>query len=142
MARKVFEKQTIDLATGEVVSIVSEYSSKNHEKFFLGRTTEGIEWIRNFNNVTEIYLFLAMLSLENTSNNYVITLSAMQINEYSVLFKCSEVYIRKCLQNLIKNDFLVRVAKCNYLANPDTFYMGGSKIRSVKRLQYSSWKNK
>ncbi len=57
MARKVFEKQTVDTATGEVVSIISEFSSKNIEKFFLGRTTEGIEWVRNFNNVTEVYLF-------------------------------------------------------------------------------------
>ncbi len=64
----------------------------------------------------------------------------MQVKEYAKLFDCSEVYIRKSLSELVKNDFLVRVERCNYLANPDTFYVGGSKLRGDKRVQYLKYK--
>lgn len=138
--RKVFEKQIIDYETGEVSSVISEYTSKNIEKFFLGRTTDGIEWVRKFNNTMELYLFLALLGLESVNNGYVITLTSFQIDEYSKLFKCSVSYVRKCLGKLVENDFLIKVGRCNYLANPDTFYVGGSKVRAEKRLKYVSMK--
>ena len=124
--RKIFERQTVDVNTGEIVKVTSEYVRRNEETFFMGRTTEGLEWLLKFKNLTEIQLLILMLELENYKNKNVITFTKLQLQEASNILGVAEITIKKCIQSLIANDFLIRVSRSNYLANPLTFYKGGT----------------
>lgn len=137
--RKIFEKQVVDVQTGELLSTTSEYVSENTERFFMGRTTEGIEWLLNFNNLTEVQLFLMMIELENPKNKYIIPFSKLQVEESSQILKMSEAMVRKCLTNLVKNNFLARVCSGNYIANPLTFYQGGTKTLKEKVKNFAKY---
>ena len=126
MKRKVFESQTIDYETGEVKSVIIRTVSSDNENFFMGRTTEGLEWLLDFNNLTEMQLLVLMIELENPKNNYIINFTGLQVKETAQMLKVSEIQIKKCLTGLIKNGFLKRVARANYMANPLCFYKGGT----------------
>lgn len=134
MKRKIFEKQEVDLQTGEIIKTTSHYSYGNVETFFMGRTTEGLEWLFDFNNLTEIQLLLIMLELENPKNNHIITFTGLQVTETAKILKVSEILIRKSIAGLVKTNFLKRVARANYLANPLCFYKGSS-TSLVKRVE-------
>lgn len=140
MKRKIFERQTIDFETGELKISTSEYVSKNVETFFMGRTTQGLEWLLKFNSLTELQVFILLIELENIKNNYVITFTKLQLEETAKILSVAEITIKKVLQQLIKNDFLIRISKSNYLANPLTFYKGGTKELNEKHSNYQ--KNK
>ena len=134
--RKIFEKQIIDFETGEIKSEASEYVRYNAERFFMGRTTEGLEWLLSFNNLTELVLFVMMLELEQPKNRHIICFTKLQVKESAQILGVSEAMIRKCLAGLVKNDFLRRVTAGNYVANPTTFYKGQSKEVIVKYKEY------
>ena len=138
--RKIFERQIVDQETGEMIKIASEYVSKNNETFFMGRTTEGIEWLLKFNNLTEVQLLILMIELENIKNNYIISFHKMQVQESAKILSVSEITIRKSIANLVTNDFLVRVERGEFLANPLTFYKGGSIQLKSKLKEYNSVK--
>ncbi len=137
--RKIFEKQTVDVQTGELISTTAEYVSDNRERFFMGRTTEGIEWMFKFKNLTELQLLIMMMELESQKNRNIITFTNMQVKEAAEIIGVSEAMITKCITNLIKADFLTRVSKSNYLANPLTFYKGGTKELPIKYKTYLSY---
>ena len=140
MSRKIFERQIVDVETGEIVRTTSEYVRKNTETFFMGRTTEGIEWLLNFKNLTEVQLLILMLELENKNNKNIITFTKLQLEETSKILNVAEITIKKCIQSLINNDFLVRVTRSNYIANPLTFYKGGTVELKSKLVAYNSCK--
>lgn len=135
MKRKIFEKQEVDLQTGEIIKTTSHYSYGNAETFFMGRTTEGLEWLFDFNNLTEIQLLILMIELENPKNNNIITFTGLQVSETAKILGVSEILIKKSIANLIKANFLKRVARANYIANPLCFYKGNSSSL-IKRLEF------
>ena len=124
--RKICEIQTIDKDTGEIISTQNRYATYYSETFFMGRTTVGIEWLFSFNNITEMQLLVLMLELEHPKNNYVISFTGLQVTESAKILNVSEIHIRKSLSELCRNDFLKRLCRGNYLANPLCFYKGSS----------------
>ncbi len=140
--RKIFEKQTVDFNTGQIASVDCEYVSDNMERFFMGRTTEGLEWLDGFNNITEVKLFLIMVEMSTPKSNYGIVFTSMQTKGCAEILKVSEGMIVKCITNLVKNDFLIRLSRSNYMANPLTFYQGGTKDLLKRNKIYQSLKVK
>ena len=140
--RKIFEKQTVDFVTGEITSISSEYVSNNKERFVMGRTTEGMEWLAGLNNITELRLFLIMVEMSSAKSNYTIVFTTMQVKGCAEILKVSESMIVRSITNLVKNDFLMRLGKSNYLANPLTFYNGGTKELMARGRLYNELKLK
>jgi predicted transcriptional regulator len=95
-----------------------------------------------FKNLTEIQLLILMLELENYNNKNIISFTKLQTEEAAKILNVAEITIKKCLQSLIANDFLVRVSRSNYLANPLTFYKGGTNELKNKLTSYNSVKIK
>lgn len=137
--RKVFESQTIDLETGEIKSVTTKFVSTNNENFFMSRTTEGLQWITLFNNLTEIQLMMIMIELENPKNNYIVAFTGLQVKESALFLKVSEISIRKCLTKLCESNFLKKICNANYLINPATFYKGGSYSIKQRIQNYNDY---
>jgi hypothetical protein len=140
--RKIFEKQTVDFQTGEIKAISAEYVSDNTERFVMGRTTDGTEWLAGLNNITELRLFLIMIEMARPNQNYLIIFTSYQAKGCADILGVSESMIVKSITKLIKADFLIRLSKSNYLANPLTFYQGGTKELMARNKIYQELKLK
>jgi hypothetical protein len=134
--RKIFESQLVDYETGEIKSVFTRSVIKDEETFVMGRTTEGLDWIKEFNNLVELQLLLIMLELENPKNDYIVSFSGLQVKNAAELLEVSEIYIRKSLTSLLNKNFIRRIYRGNYLVNPLTFYKGGTKVLKHKTKIY------
>lgn len=137
--RKVFEQQTIDLTTGEVIRDVKQFVTGNDETFFMGRTTEGLEWTKNIKTATDIQVLFVMLQFQNQKTNTII-FSPLQIEETAAFYGVTTKTIRNAINSLIANDFLVKIKSSNYIANPLCFYIGRSVDIPGKLMFYNSVK--
>ncbi len=142
MRRKIYTRIDVDTQTGEVMKTSSEYVENNISRFFMGRTTEGIEWLLRFNNITEMQLLIIMLELEVPNNRNIVQFTKLQVEESSAILGVSEPMIKKCLGNLVKNDFVVRITQGNFLVNPYTFYKGGTSELRRRYEEYCKYRVK
>ena len=62
-----------------------------------------------------------MVELEVPKNQYIIGFTKLQIDESAKILKVSTKTIERTLTSLVKNNFLVRVARGNYLVNPNVY---------------------
>jgi len=132
--RKIFEKQIVDLETGEVVSEERHYKEDNNETFGMHRTTEGINWIFDFTG-NELQMLIVLLELED-NNTGIISLSPLKRKHLSNSFKKTDRYIREIITSLEKKKGLYKLSISDILLNPSLFYKGGTKIFKEK---YKKW---
>jgi hypothetical protein len=125
MKRKIFEKQIIDLDTGEITSISSITVSKFNETFVLGRTTDGLEWLRELSG-NEVKLLMFLTEMEDLKTKLV----HLTTNQREYLLECmkiGKVMLRRLIVQLEQKGLLVRLNNNEICLNPKCFYKGPSK---------------
>lgn len=137
--RKVFEKQIVDLTTGEVVSEEVHYRHNSNETFGMHRTTEGVDWIFKFTGI-ELHMLVVLLEIE-TLNTGMVNLTPLVKKHLANKFEKSSRYIREVIASLESKDALVRVTGQDIVLNPSYFYKGGTKTFKNKMLMYSKFKS-
>ena len=70
MARKIFEQQTVDRLTGEVVTTTTVKVDKDNETFGMHRTAEGLDWVFDF-TAAEFQMMMILSNLENNKTNII-----------------------------------------------------------------------
>lgn len=123
--RKIYESQVIDETTGELLSTKVVTSTKDVERFMFARTTEGLEWLTEFNSLRDLQVFMYMVEFQEPKSKIII-FSSLQIQECAKFLNCTEKTIRNSISSLIGTKFLKRLAMHNYISNPLTFYKGGT----------------
>ena len=124
--RKIFERQIVDEDTGEIVTTTTVKYGSDLEKFFFARTTEGLEWIREFRTLRDLQVLMYLVEFQEIKSD-VIIFTSLQVKECAIFFGCSIKTVRNSISRLIESNFLKRIAKSNYISNPMSFYKGGTK---------------
>lgn len=138
MKRKVFEKQIVDLQTGEVVSEEVHYNSNNNETFGMHRTTEGIDWIFKFTGI-ELQMMIVLLEIEDLKTG-LISLTPLTREHICHKFNVSDRYIREVIKSLVDKDALIKITSQDLMLNPSYMYKGGTKIFKQKYQTYLKYK--
>lgn len=132
--RKIFEQQTVDVATGEVVSVTTSTVSGNTESFVMGRTTSGYEWLTDL-TALELKLLIVLVDNKGRKDNTV-TLSEGKILDICATFDFSTKTVKNALRSMRQKDLVKQVSKGVYLVNPLTFYSGGTNNWKAMQEEY------
>jgi len=138
--RKIFEKQTVDFATGEVKSIQSLVNFKHNETFGMHRTTEGIDWVFGFTG-NELQMLMVLLAIENPKNDLV-EISMLKKEHLLKSFNFSKQMFNRILSSLEKKGALIRITNTDIMLNPSYFYQGGTVNWKVKYENFNYCKDK
>lgn len=95
------------------------------ETFIMIHSTEGLEWLTEFNSLRDLQVFMYMVEFQEPKSKIII-FSSLQIQECAKFLNCTEKTIRNSISSLIGTKFLKRLAMHNYISNPLTFYKGGT----------------
>ena len=132
MSRKVFESQTVNMETGEVKSITKVTVTKSKETFSMCRTTNGVEWIKEFSG-REMQLFIVLNNIENLET-HMVNLTPLSRQDICSFFEITKSTLANLLATMEDKAFLVRLSKSDILLNPSYFYKGESSM-VVKRIK-------
>lgn len=138
MKRKVFEKQIVDLQSGEVVSEEIHYHSNNAETFGMHRTTEGVDWIFKFTGI-EFQMMIVLLEIEDLKTG-LISLTPLIREHVCSKFDKSDRYVREIIKSLVDKDAVVKITSQDLMLNPSYMYKGGTKIFKQKYQTYLKYK--
>lgn len=137
--KQIFEKQTIDLITGEVVTVTTSSLRGNEEKFVMGRTTEGFEWLKD---LTALELKMLMIMVNNKSrNDNMIPLPDGRICDIAITLGLSLVTLKNALRELRIKKLIKEVSRGTFLVDPCTFYTGGSDNWKSMYKEYNGVKD-
>ena len=126
MARKrLFESQTIDYSTGEVKSITTVTVRDTNERFGMYRSTEGLEWIKEFTG-KEMHMMMLLNHLENIDTR-IVNISPLIKEEIYRFFHISKSTFSDMVGRMEGKKFLIRLTPNDILLNPSFFYKGSSK---------------
>jgi hypothetical protein len=147
MKRKLYETQTIDLETGEMLTYTSVSVSKFNETFLMARNTEELDWLYelNGNEIKTIIYFTDLENLPRGENKTgkvlmnVCKFTQIERKRLAAILKCTDRHLRRLLSTLEKKGWLIRLSLSEYLVNPCGFYKGSSKelfgkIKEFNRL--------
>lgn len=147
MKRKIYEKQIVDLDSGEIITSTTVSASKFYETFLMARNTESLEWLYKLsgNEIKTIVFFSDLEEIprgENTTGQVIMYLCKYTMSErkkLSSILNCSDRYLRRLISSLEDKGWLLEVNKHEYLLNPAGFYKGPSKevvgrIKEFNRL--------
>jgi hypothetical protein len=123
--RRLFESQTIDFTTGEVKSITTVTVRNTNERFGMYRSTEGLEWIKDFTG-KEIQMMMLLNHLEN-SETKIVNISPLIKKEIYSFFSISKSTFSDIIGRMEDKKFLIRLTSNDILLNPSFFYKGSSK---------------
>lgn len=127
MARKIYVKETVDMETGELITIQSVTSNPFTEIFSMFRRTEGIGWIFDFTG-NELQLMFALSEFERSlDENNVIILTSMDKELLAGLAGYSIRYLNKVLSSLVSKKALFKSDSEHYYLNPTFVFQGDSK---------------
>ena len=125
MKRKIFEKQIIDMETGEITSVTTVTASKFAESFSMCRTTSGIEWLFELTG-NEIKTLIFLLELEREKTKKVV-FGANDRKDLAEILGCSLASVSRVLKHLEDKGYLIRLNNQELVLNPKGFYKGSSK---------------
>jgi DNA-binding MarR family transcriptional regulator len=135
MAARLFESQTIDMATGEVMSITTVTVRKLNERFTMCRTTQGLDWLKKFTN-KELQMIMVLNEMENLQSKTV-SLTPLIRKEIQEFFGISKTTLSGMLTAMEAKEFLVRLSNSDILLNPSYFYKGESKDVLARIKQFN-----
>ena len=136
--RKVFEKQILDVATGEIYSEEVHYTSNNNETFGMHRTTEGVDWIFEFTGI-ELQMMVVLLEIEDLKTG-IVSLTPLMKSHLVDKFDKSSRYIREIIASLEHKDALFKITTQDIILNPMYMYKGGTKVFKTKLNNYIQFK--
>lgn len=123
--KRLFESQTIDFTTGEVRSITTVTVRDVNERFGMYRSTEGLEWIKEFSG-KEMHMMMLLNHLENTETR-IVNISPLIKEEIYRFFKIGKSTFSDMMGRMEDKKFLIRLTPNDLLLNPSFFYKGSSK---------------
>ena len=123
--RKVFERQILDVNTGELHSEEVHYRYDNTETYGMHRTTSGLGWIKDFSG-NEMKMLMLLLELEDIKSG-VVSYSRLSREHLISFFGKSERHIASIIAALEAKKALVRLTQTDIVINPLFFYKGGTK---------------
>lgn len=135
----IYESQKIDFQTGELVTSHTIKTHKSLEHFLFTRTTEGLEWLKDFQSMQDFRTFLIMVEFQEYKSGITI-FTGVQVKETADMFNCTPKTIQNSISSLIKSGFVYKIATSNYLTNPKTFYKGSSMDLKEKLLIWEKLK--
>lgn len=142
--RKIFQVNTeeIDLTTGQVVSYKQSttYINKNPESFGMYRSTDGLEWAKEFKNYL---LFLLVMNEYSDPRTGIVTLSPYKRKEICEFFGYeNRNSLSNTILNVIKAGGIVRVNGSNsdFMVNPMCFYKGSTKDFKERYDRYENYR--
>jgi hypothetical protein len=122
--RIVHEQQTIDVTTGEVLTVKKSSLRGNDESFVMGRTTAGYEWLKD---LTALELKLMMIMVDNKSRkDNTIPLAGGKIDDIAHGLDFSVKTIMNTLRSLRIKGMIKEISRGVYLVDPLTFFSGGT----------------
>jgi hypothetical protein len=121
--RVIFESQVIDCDTGEVKSITTTSIVKS-ETFGMHRTTEGVEWVIEFQG-KELQMLIVLNHFENVKTK-IVNLSPLVRKELLSIFKITKSTLSNLFKNMEEKKQLLRLTSNDILLNPSYFYKGSS----------------
>lgn len=137
----IYESQRINIETGEIINSHTVRVNRNNERFLFARTTQGLEWTKDFKTMQDFRTFLALLEFQEP-NSGVSIFTGEQIKECARTFECSEKTIRNSISSLIRTNFIHKISSSNYFTNPYTFYKGGVITLREKMDTWNKFTNK
>ena len=130
--RRIFESKTLDMATGEVVSITTVTVQKQSERFIMCRTTDTLAWVKEFTG-KELQMLMVLNHMENLQTRTV-TLTPLTRKEIQEFFGIGKSTLSGMLTQMEDKRFLLRLSNSDLLLNPGFFYKGESRD-VLKRMQ-------
>ena len=124
MARKIFEVQTIDFSTGEIKSIKTTTVDKFKERFSMCRTTNGVEWVKDFSG-KELQMIIVLNNMENLETHRI-SLTPLSREDIFKFFEITKSTFSHIINDMEEKRFLLRLSKSDLLLNPSFFYKGES----------------
>lgn len=121
--RVIFESQIIDCETGEVKSVTTTSIVKT-ETFGMHRTTEGVEWVVEFQG-KELQMLIVLNHFENVKTK-IVNLSPLVRKELLSIFKITKSTLSNLFKNMENKRQLLRLTSNDILLNPSYFYKGSS----------------
>lgn len=138
--RKVFEKQIVDISTGEIYSEEVHYSSNDNETFGMHRTTEGVDWVFQFTGI-ELQMMIVLLEIEDLKTG-IVSLTPLMKQHISSKFEKTGRYMREIIASLESKNALYKITTQDIILNPIFMYKGGTKVFKTKLNTYNSYKTK
>lgn len=123
--RRIFESQTIDMTTGEIKSITTVTVKQANERFGMYRTTEGVEWIKEFTG-KEMHMMMLLNHIENVETR-IVNISPLIKDEIYRFFNIGKSTFSDMIGRMENKRFLLRLTSNDILLNPRFFYKGTSK---------------
>jgi Firmicute plasmid replication protein (RepL) len=138
MKRTLFESQTVDMSTGEIIKTSKIVADNNNETFGMHRTTEGIEWVYKFKG-NELQCLLTFSHLEDFKTG-VVSLSPLRRKEVAKALEISVQSLSRVIKQLENKDALHRITDGDLILNPLYFYKGKSSKWGEKYRTYLKYK--
>lgn len=113
------------MSTGEIKSVTTVTVKNHNERFGMYRTTEGIEWIREFTG-KELQMMMLLNHIENV-DSHVVNLSPLIKREIYEFFQITKSTFSDLIGRMEDKKFLIRVTPSDILLNPQYVYKGNSK---------------
>ena len=131
--RVIFESQIIDCETGEVKSVTTTSVIKT-ETFGMHRSTEGIEWVIEFQG-REIQMLMVLNHFENIKSK-IVNLSPLLRKELMDKFKITKSTLSTLFKQMEDKKQLLRLTSNDILLNPSYFYKGSSSDLRLRIDQF------
>src|ERR1035437_2809130 len=126
MMRYLFESQTINTETGEIVSSHTTEVTKINERFIMCRTTDSLSWLKEFTG-RELQMLMVLNQIENIQTKTV-TLTPLIRKEIMEFFQISKTSLSTILTGMEDKKFLLRLSQSDILLNPIYIYKGESSL--------------
>jgi hypothetical protein len=141
--RNVFHSETVDLVTGEVISLRRDWVSNNSEMFGMYRTTAGLEWVIPFGE-KELKLMMLMQEYSDPNTAFIALSNNRRKDICSFLGFSTTRSLTSVLGKLIAKDGIVRAVGSNndFMVNPLCFFKGSSKDLKARIEKYNNLKQK
>ena len=122
--RIIYEQQTVDVTTGELLTVTKSSIKGNDESFVMGRTTAGYEWLID---LTALELKLLMIMVDNKGRkDNTIALTGGKIQDIGIALNFSCKTIKNALRTMRQKRLIKEVSRGVYLVDPSTFFSGGT----------------
>jgi len=122
--RIIHEQQTINVTTGELLTITKSSLRGNDETFIMGRTTSGYEWLKD---LTALELKLLMIMVDNKGRkDNTIPLTGGKIEDIGFTLNFSSKTVKNALRTMRQKGLIKEINRGVYLVDPCTFFSGGT----------------
>lgn len=135
--RSIFHSQTVDIVTGEIVEYRKDWVSRNTEMFGMYRTTDGLFWLKQFNE-KELKLMMLLQEYSDMSTSYIALSQERRKEICSFLGLGNQKSLSSVLKRLCEKDGACRVSGSNndFMVNPMCFFKGSTRDIKARIEKY------